>query len=169
MSISSTPGFSKFARWTWRDALALAGLTILGLVLNGYTFGNNGDPTLMPDQVLYIPYFKTLLNSGLYPNDITVSETPRYATLFFWLMTPLVRRVGIGWAHFLIYLLALGAYFTAVVRLGKITFGSKRVGYVAVIFLLLTKITHPGYVTFDFSLIPRSAVFVFYCGPSAPI
>ena len=45
MSTSSTPGFSKVASWTWRDAIAQAGLTILGLIFNGYTYGT-GDQGL---------------------------------------------------------------------------------------------------------------------------
>lgn len=121
------------------DMVALAILTILAILINGYQFANvNHD--------VHIPFMLKAAYPSLFPNDLMFSF-PFNNTLFYVLLAPLVKRINLEYLFFGGYTLATFFYFWAVFCLGKLIFKSRAVAYFCVILLLKYKSS----IAFDYT------------------
>jgi hypothetical protein len=132
-------------------ALVLAFTLASALVITPYHFGDG-------DNSITIPFLRASIDHRLYPGDYLLAQRVYYYTYLWEALGSLYAWIGEGLSKifFACYLIAIAATFLAVYRLARTLFGSRAIGWIAMVFLLFPRGTFGGVSTIEDSLNTRA-------------
>ena len=134
-----------------KNFIALIFLTIIGIGINGYFFGEFAQSQLLVFQ-------ESLSDSTLYHNDLMLMLRPYFYTYFFLMLSLPSSIFGLQNVYFFLYVLSMYFFYAAIFFLSKAIFKDTNAAYLSVVLLLINKPSIAVETIFP-TLFPRTLVF----------
>lgn len=115
-----------------KHQLLILVFSFAAILVHGYQFA-------VTDQAIFIPYILKISDSNLYPNDLLFQQNSSSLSLFYLLMSHLIKYFDIQAVFFVGYIVFQIIFFTGVYKLAIIFTQNKSLAYISLVPFLLPK------------------------------